>query len=111
MSPISSQNDDQELFFFLLNASPDSPSSFLPPLIHFSFLEPVSTPKTVKFTWPGYFGVLDPGKSLWALQAVPAPSLRLVSLPVTFVAIWAGTTSARSAQQGRTLAVSLQMLH
>ncbi|KAI4539208.1 hypothetical protein MG293_010600 [Ovis ammon polii] len=59
---------------------------------------------------PGYFGVFDPGKPLWALQAVPAPSLWLVSLPVTFVAIWAGPTSARSAQQGRTLAVSLQML-
>lgn len=78
-------------FFFLLNASPDSPSSFLPPLIHFSFLEPVSPPQTVRFTWPGYLGVFDPGKLLWALQAEPAPSRRLVSLPVTFVAIWAGT--------------------
>ena len=37
-------------FFFLPNASPDSPSSFLPPLIHFSFLEPISTPQTVQFT-------------------------------------------------------------
>lgn len=78
-------------FFSLLNASPDSPSSFLPPLIHFSFLEPVSRPQTVRFTRPGYFGVFDPGKPLWALQAEPAPSRRLVPLLVTFVAIWAGT--------------------
>lgn len=78
-------------FFSLLSASPDSPSSFLPPLIRFSFLEPVSPPQTVRFTRPGYVGVFDPGKPLWALQAEPAPSRRLVSLPVTSVAIWAGT--------------------